>query len=337
MCEEVRQMKDLLLQLETINAAEVSVSQTEHEFEQNPSEANRIAMSASHARLHQALLNDEKMWCQKARMEWLQNGDRNTAFYQAFIERSYASFFWNGAEGKRRRHWIAWDQISRPKQEGGLGVRSMWHVQISLMAKLIWNAMHGQSLWSRLGVLQKSGFKPTVKLKAPMLVRWIPPSYGFCLNVDGACKGNPGPCGGGGCYRDSNRDVHLSFAYFYGQGNSVIAEVRALCDGLRLAEHRGLAIFALYSDSLVLAQSFILDICPSWKCSWWWRIAKSLLNKFNITMLYVYQETNRVADALASFACQRGNSSVLPGSSFPHICKGPVVLDKIGLPSIRLV
>ncbi|MQM04634.1 hypothetical protein Taro_037434 [Colocasia esculenta] len=155
--------------------------------------------------------------------------------------------------------------------------------------------------------------------------------------MDGACKGNPGPCGGGGCLRDSNGDVHLSFVYFYGHGNSVIAKVRALCDGLRLAEHRGLSISAVYSDSLVLAQSFILDKCPSWKCSWWWRISKSLLNKFNITVLHVYRETNRVADALASFACERGYSSVFTGSSFPHFCKGPVVLDKTGFPSIRLV
>ncbi|MQL71609.1 hypothetical protein Taro_003945, partial [Colocasia esculenta] len=160
----------------------------------------------------------------------------------------------------------------------------------------------------------------------PKLVWWIPPSYGYCLNVDGACKGNPGPCGGGGCMRDSNQDVHLSFAFFYGQGNSVIAEVRALGVGLRLAEHR---------DSLVLAQSFILDKCPSWKCLYWWRIAKSLLNKFNITVLHVYRETNTVANTLASLACERGESSVFIGSSFPHICKGPVVLDKIGLPSIR--
>ncbi|MQL84395.1 hypothetical protein Taro_016896, partial [Colocasia esculenta] len=179
--------------------------------------------------------------------------------------------------------------------------------------------------------------KPTVKLKTPKLVRWIPPSYGYCLNVDGACKGNLDLCGGGGCLRDSNGDVHLSFAYFYGQGNSVIAEVCALCDGMRLAEHRGLSISVVYSYSLLLAQSFILDKCPSWKCSWWWRISKAFLIKFNITVLHVYRETNRVVDALASFACERGESSVFTSSSFPHICKGPVVLDKTGLLSIRLV
>ncbi|MQM12637.1 hypothetical protein Taro_045558 [Colocasia esculenta] len=124
-----------------------------------------------------------------------------------------------------------------------------------------------------LGILQMFGIKPTVKLKVPKLVRWIPPQHGFSLNVDGACKGNPGPCGGGGCVRDSNGDSHLSFVFFYGQGNSMIAEVRVLCDGLRLAEHYGLNFTYVYSDSLVLVQSFYSDKCPSWKCSWLWRMA----------------------------------------------------------------
>ncbi|MQM23056.1 hypothetical protein Taro_056117, partial [Colocasia esculenta] len=117
--------------------------------------------------------------------------------------------------------------------------------------------------------------KPTVKLKTPKLVRWIPPSYGYCLNVDGACKGNLDPCGGGGCLRDSNGDVHLSFAYFYGQGNNVIAEVRALCDGLRLAEHRGLSISDGYapliqSDELAFHTSgrvlrfWLVRACLDW-------------------------------------------------------------------------
>ncbi|MQM19246.1 hypothetical protein Taro_052247 [Colocasia esculenta] len=67
--------------------------------------------------------------------------------------------------------------------------------------------------------------------------------------VSQAEQGNPGPCGGGGCFRNSKGDVHLSFAYCFGQGNSVIAEVRALCDGLRLAVHRGIHITMVYSDS----------------------------------------------------------------------------------------
>ncbi|MQM16861.1 hypothetical protein Taro_049823, partial [Colocasia esculenta] len=125
----------------------------------------------------------------------------------------------------------------------------------------------------------------SVKLTVPKLVRWIPPQYGFNLNVDGACKGNPGPCGGGGCFQDLNGDIHLGFNFSYGQGNNMIVEVCTLCDGIR--------------------------------------IAKSFLSNTNIKLVHVYRETNRVADTLASFACERGGSSVFTCSSLPSVYKGP--------------
>ncbi|MQM00557.1 hypothetical protein Taro_033296 [Colocasia esculenta] len=124
------------------------------------------------------------------------------------------------------------------------------------------------------------------------------------LNVDGACKGNPGTCGGGGCIQDSNRDIHLGFAFFYGKGNSMTVEVHALCDGLRLAEHHGIPISTVNTDSLALIHSFNSNMCPSWKCTWWWRIVGSFLGKNNINLVHAFRETNRVADALASFACR---------------------------------
>ncbi|MQL89243.1 hypothetical protein Taro_021818 [Colocasia esculenta] len=90
-----------------------------------------------------------------------------------------------------------------------------------------------------LAILQTFGFKPKVKLKAPKIVRWIPPQHGVCLNVDGACMGNPGPCSGGGSMRNSAGDILLGFAFYYGYGDSLLTEVRALADGLRLAKLHG--------------------------------------------------------------------------------------------------
>ncbi|MQL91600.1 hypothetical protein Taro_024222 [Colocasia esculenta] len=188
-----------------------------------------------------------------------------------------------------------------------------------------------------LAILRTFGFKPTVKLKVPKIVRWIPPKHGVCLNIDGACKGNPGPCGGGGCLRNPAGDVLLSFAFFYGHGDSLLAEVRALADGLRLAALHGFHITSVYSDSLILVQSFIHDKCPSWKCSWWWRLARSLLQQLHVCVAHSFREANRVADTLASYACDSQERSIYSLSTIPIICKGPVVLDKSGLPSVRLL
>ncbi|MQL86101.1 hypothetical protein Taro_018629 [Colocasia esculenta] len=188
-----------------------------------------------------------------------------------------------------------------------------------------------------MAVLLSFGFKPTVKLKTPQIVRWIPPKQGVCLNVDGACKGNPGPCGGGGCLRNPAGEVLLSFSFFYGQGDSLLAEVRALIDGLRLAELHGLHVTVVYSNSLVLVQSFTHDKCPSWRCSWWWNLARSLLLQMHVGVDHIFREANRVADALATHACHTQHKSIFSSSSFPTSCKGPVVLDKSGLPSVRLL
>ncbi|MQM16639.1 hypothetical protein Taro_049598 [Colocasia esculenta] len=142
----------------------------------------------------------------------------------------------------------------------------------------------------------------TVKLKVPKLIRWTPPKYGYSLNVDGACNGNPSPCGGGGCIRDSNGDIHLGFTFYYGHGNNM------------LAEYHGLPISIVNSDSLALVHSINPNMCPSWKCTWWWRIARSFLSKTSM-WVHVYWETNKVADALASYASDRGGSSVFHSRS----------------------
>ncbi|MQM11401.1 hypothetical protein Taro_044305 [Colocasia esculenta] len=190
----------------------------------------------------------------------------------------------------------------------------------------------------QLRTLLHYGFTSTVKMKKPKLVRWTPPQTSLYLNVDGASKGNPGFSGGGGCIRDSKGCIRLGFAFFYGQGDSLTVETRALYDGLRLADQHGFHISNVFSDSLVLVQSFKTNRCPSWKCIWWWREASSLLRESSVQLHYVYKETNRVVDTLAVYACNIHGSSVFHSlSSLPSVCKGPAALDKAGLPSVRLL
>ncbi|MQM00011.1 hypothetical protein Taro_032743 [Colocasia esculenta] len=102
---------------------------------------------------------------------------------------------------------------------------------------------------SEMQALHSFGFVPQCSSKMLKLVRWIPPLHDFSLNVDGACKGNPGDCGGGGCIRDSQGNVHLAFAHFYGVGTSMLAETRALSDGLLFASALGYRVSIVYSDS----------------------------------------------------------------------------------------
>ncbi|MQM01087.1 hypothetical protein Taro_033832, partial [Colocasia esculenta] len=104
------------------------------------------------------------------------------------------------------------------------------------------------------------GFFPQCRVKQCKFIRWIPPIFDFSLNVDGACKGNPGDYGGGGCIRDKHGSVVIAFAHYYGYGSSLMAEARALCDGLRLADFFGLRLSMINSDSMALGQTFLAKV-----------------------------------------------------------------------------
>ncbi|MQL97989.1 hypothetical protein Taro_030692 [Colocasia esculenta] len=179
-------------------------------------------------------------------------------------------------------------------------------------------------------------FMPLVRSKQVKLIRWIPPIHHFCLNVDGASKGNPGICGGGGCIRDTKGDILVAFAHFYGEGNSIIAETHALCDGLRLADQFGVRLASVYSDSLTLVNSVKDRSCSSWRSYRWWRIASDLLHSNAFPISHVFRESNQVADRLANHVVVSLRNDVFWGvHNLPSSCKASVVLDKSGLMNVR--
>ncbi|MQM21649.1 hypothetical protein Taro_054693 [Colocasia esculenta] len=182
-------------------------------------------------------------------------------------------------------------------------------------------------------VLMSYGFSANSSSKKLKLVRWIPPISHYYLNVDGETKGNPGECGGGGCIRDRKGEVVAAFSHSYGYGNSFIAEVRALCDGIRMVESLGIRISIIYFDSLALVNSMKSGKCPSWQAYLWWREAYSILHKKNFYITHMYREANQVGDGLANFGClTKENITYWGPGRIPSNCKGPLLLDKTGLP-----
>ncbi|MQM12672.1 hypothetical protein Taro_045592 [Colocasia esculenta] len=182
------------------------------------------------------------------------------------------------------------------------------------------------------------GFAPLIKNKSFKLVRWIPPESGLVLNVDGASKGNPGHCGGGGCIRDSSGSLILAFSHYYGFGGSLVAEVRALCDGIRLATEYDLPLSQIQSDSASLVASLTSGSSPAWDCMRWWIEAHKYIRSSTVQMVHVYRETNQVADALANLGCKSLSNIVFSSpTSLPRECRGPLTMDRSGLPSLRIV
>lgn len=152
-------------------------------------------------------------------------------------------------------------------------------------------------------ILDQFHIDVAINVKQIKIIRWLCPKVGFSLNVDGAAKGNPGHCGGGGCLRGSNGELVHGFSYYYGIGTSLMAETRALLDGLRMGEKSGLPITVIYSDSMTLCSLIQSNKHPPWRICYWWEEIKAIIDRNQWSLQHTYREGNCVADTLASLAC----------------------------------
>lgn len=62
-----------------------------------------------------------------------------------------ARFFWQGASDKFRYHMAKWEMVTRPKDQGGLGIINTKTMNESLIVKWIWKILlEPNALWFRL-------------------------------------------------------------------------------------------------------------------------------------------------------------------------------------------
>ncbi|XP_019232505.1 PREDICTED: uncharacterized protein LOC109213200 [Nicotiana attenuata] len=54
------------------------------------------------------------------------------------LHKTFARFFLSNKEEGRSRHWTKWQNLCLPKEEGGIGFRSLFDVSKALFAKLWW-------------------------------------------------------------------------------------------------------------------------------------------------------------------------------------------------------
>ncbi|XP_019242127.1 PREDICTED: uncharacterized protein LOC109222200 [Nicotiana attenuata] len=59
------------------------------------------------------------------------------------LHKIFARFFWSTKEEGRSRHWASWQNLCLPKEDGGLGFRSLHDVSRALFAKLWWRKKLG--------------------------------------------------------------------------------------------------------------------------------------------------------------------------------------------------
>ena len=78
-----------------------------------------------------------------------------------------AEFWWKSKKETRGLHWKAWNQLSKPKQEGGLGFRDVEAFNIAMLGKQLWRIItRGDSLLGR--IYKSKYFRKGDPLLAPL-------------------------------------------------------------------------------------------------------------------------------------------------------------------------
>ena len=67
------------------------------------------------------------------------------------LDRKTRRFLWGGTPGERKTHLVAWDVITKPKENGGPGLWSMHQLNSALMMKLAWKLRtDSDGLWAQV-------------------------------------------------------------------------------------------------------------------------------------------------------------------------------------------
>ncbi|MCH91937.1 LINE-1 reverse transcriptase like, partial [Trifolium medium] len=73
------------------------------------------------------------------------------------VVRIQRNFLWGGLSKKRRICWVKWEDLCKPKKEGGLGIRNLRWVNLSLLDKWRWRLLSDEEeVWKNV-ILAKYG------------------------------------------------------------------------------------------------------------------------------------------------------------------------------------
>ncbi|XP_019225001.1 PREDICTED: uncharacterized protein LOC109206620 [Nicotiana attenuata] len=142
------------------------------------------------------------------------------------------------------------------------------------------------------------GYKPVIITRR---ITWQLPFQGwYKCNTDGASRGNPGPSSLGFCVRNDEGDLIYARAVDLGETTNVVAEARAIVQGLEYCVEHNLHPLILETDSLVMKKVIEKEWDTPWTISQEVRRIKEIMDNFNVIIQHVFREGNVVADFIAN-------------------------------------
>jgi hypothetical protein len=66
------------------------------------------------------------------------------------MDKARKRFFWQGGGTKRKYHLVKWEKITKPKKEGGLGVKDLRRMNISLLCRWWWKLENEEGIWQEI-------------------------------------------------------------------------------------------------------------------------------------------------------------------------------------------
>jgi len=66
------------------------------------------------------------------------------------LDKIRRKFFWQGGGTKRKYHLVKWEIICKSKKKGGLGIKDLKRLNISLLCKWWWKLEKEDGLWQQI-------------------------------------------------------------------------------------------------------------------------------------------------------------------------------------------
>lgn len=63
------------------------------------------------------------------------------------VEKLCSAFLWSESELNGRKAKVSWEDVCKPKEDGGLGVRRLNDVNLVCSLKLVWRILSANTLW----------------------------------------------------------------------------------------------------------------------------------------------------------------------------------------------